>query len=289
MKSSFSTFCSMYSVAIKLAFVHILHGRLRRGIYLLIRPIDYWRVFEFLATYDFLQPRHGERILDASSPKLFSMFIATAAGSDVYPIDIYDDKGLSDTMFYKEQTRNDHLHVLMGDMRTLPFPDASFDKVFTISVLEHVFPPVGGDTIALRELARVLKDDGVLVVTVPFARTHTVEYMHADIYERKRGSSDEQLFYQRRYDGQSLVALMQSVPEFVVERQEYICERLFHMRNKEICQIIAEGNKVKRLSLAPLYPLFAAVFLKRTVEPLPSSDAMVACLKLRKVSKRSTR
>ena len=45
----------------------------------------------------------------------------------------------------------------------LPFPDASFDFVFCIEVLEHVPNPFG----ALTEIRRVLRDDGVLTLSVP--------------------------------------------------------------------------------------------------------------------------
>lgn len=46
----------------------------------------------------------------------------------------------------------------------LPFPDASFDAVLCSQVLEHVFEP----EVFLREIARVLRPDGRLVLTVPF-------------------------------------------------------------------------------------------------------------------------
>ncbi|MGK2946966.1 MAG: class I SAM-dependent methyltransferase [Acidimicrobiales bacterium] len=48
-----------------------------------------------------------------------------------------------------------------ADITTLPFPDASFDLVLAIEVLEHVDDPDG----ALRELARVAT--GALVLSVP--------------------------------------------------------------------------------------------------------------------------
>jgi SAM-dependent methyltransferase len=50
------------------------------------------------------------------------------------------------------------------DGRRLPFDDGSFDTVMSIQVLEHT--PRPAELVA--EMARVLKDDGVLILSVPF-------------------------------------------------------------------------------------------------------------------------
>ncbi|MHC1680074.1 MAG: class I SAM-dependent methyltransferase [Methanomassiliicoccales archaeon] len=59
---------------------------------------------------------------------------------------------------YKRSLTN--VNWVRGDVRALPFPDRSFDAV-TCRRAPHHFPDVHG---AIREMARVLKDDGVLVI-----------------------------------------------------------------------------------------------------------------------------
>ncbi len=56
-----------------------------------------------------------------------------------------------------------HWAVLEPGWRTLPFTSASLDTVVASSVLEYVADPV----MVLAECARVLRPDGVLLVTVP--------------------------------------------------------------------------------------------------------------------------
>jgi SAM-dependent methyltransferase len=54
--------------------------------------------------------------------------------------------------------------ILIRDVSSgIPFPDASFDFVFCIEVLEHVPRPFD----ALTEIRRVLRPSGVLVLSVP--------------------------------------------------------------------------------------------------------------------------
>lgn len=67
-----------------------------------------------------------------------------------------------------EQSGHDHATSQVDvfyDGQTFPFADGSFDRVVSFEVLEHVFNP---DRF-LSEIRRVLKDDGALALTCPFA------------------------------------------------------------------------------------------------------------------------
>lgn len=56
-----------------------------------------------------------------------------------------------------------NVRLLLADGTALPFPDGSFDLVFSSSVLEHVVDPDR----AVSEMHRVVKDSGVVVAVVP--------------------------------------------------------------------------------------------------------------------------
>jgi SAM-dependent methyltransferase len=54
---------------------------------------------------------------------------------------------------------------LYYDGKRLPFDDRTFDTVLSIQVLEHTPAPAA----LVAEMARVLKDDGLMIITAPFS------------------------------------------------------------------------------------------------------------------------
>jgi ubiquinone/menaquinone biosynthesis C-methylase UbiE len=62
---------------------------------------------------------------------------------------------------------------IVSDITSIPEPDASFDAIMCIEVLEHLPDPV----LALKEFSRLLKDGGHLILTAPFCSlTHFAPY-----------------------------------------------------------------------------------------------------------------
>ena len=76
------------------------------------------------------------------------------------------------------------LHVVRGDARRLPFPDASFDLVMAADVWEHI----DDDAVAASEAFRVCRPGGRLLVAVPASMDlwsgHDVALGHFRRYER---------------------------------------------------------------------------------------------------------
>jgi SAM-dependent methyltransferase len=83
--------------------------------------------------------------------------------------------------------------AVRGDALGLPFADGAFDKVICAEVLEHL----SDDLSAMAELARVLRPDGLLAVSVPrygpelvnwalSERYHNVDGGHVRIYRRRQ-------------------------------------------------------------------------------------------------------
>jgi len=58
---------------------------------------------------------------------------------------------------------NQSISLVQGDALSLPFKDCSFDIVIGAAVIEHVPDP----RIMIREIKRVLKRDGICVITTP--------------------------------------------------------------------------------------------------------------------------
>lgn len=111
-------------------------------------------------------PEPPAKILDVSCS--YSSFILEMAelGFDCWGIDLLD-YGVEYDKFIK------------ADARNIPFEDKIFDVVTCISALEHyglVETPYHTDKVydaqapftAIKEMARVLKDDGILILTLPF-------------------------------------------------------------------------------------------------------------------------
>lgn len=73
--------------------------------------------------------------------------------------------------------------LVRANVEALPFADASFDVVLCAQVVEHLLDPQAG----LEELARVLRPDGVLVLTTDNERNVVTRALHLGRMQKQRG------------------------------------------------------------------------------------------------------
>lgn len=115
----------------------------------------------------------------------------------------------------------------------LPFADGEFDGVFCSQVLEHVFNP---DQF-MAEIARVLKTDGMLLLTVPFV-----------------WDEHEQPFDYARYSSFGLLHQVHKSGFNIIENHKTLADIrvLFQLLNAYLYKVLASRNKYLNLLLAVL-------------------------------------
>ena len=69
--------------------------------------------------------------------------------------------------------------VLIGNIEDIELPEKSFDVIVAAAVIEHV----NDDYMALRNIRKALKDDGIFVLNLPLYNDWEVSHMH--IYSRE--------------------------------------------------------------------------------------------------------
>jgi len=97
----------------------------------------------------------------------------------------YNEKS---NIFYKKKH---FFHPICSDLSRLPYREKKFDFISALDVLEHV----KDDSSAISEISRILKDDGLLIITVP----HGMKF-----YTRQ----DELIGHFRRYEIKHLNSLL---------------------------------------------------------------------------------
>jgi SAM-dependent methyltransferase len=144
--------------------------------------------------YDRLDLRPGMTVLDLGCGEGRHAFEAYRRGASVVAV----DWGVSEVETTKrwlgaiaeagEAGRADDgtvaaYEVVRGDLRHLPFPDASVDRVIASEVLEHI----PDDVPAMAEIFRVLKPGGRVAVTVPRYGPERICWALSDEYHANAG------------------------------------------------------------------------------------------------------
>ena len=120
-----------------------------------------------MAMVKYLKDKHRILIVGDFSKRDYA--ILSALGKEVHVIDIVPIEGVKH--FYLQSITN-----------KTPFEEKYFDGIVLAEVIEHLFE----DYIALQEIHRILKDDGSLVITVPyFSNVQDKPEYHVRIHSSK--------------------------------------------------------------------------------------------------------
>ncbi len=201
----------LYGLSVKLG-VHDLvhHGPSREGVIRIGIPLDPSRYLELPWAERALEAQPGDRVLDLASPKLLAVSLARAGvemvSVDAFPVEVERWQRLAPEVRFE-----------VADGRSLPFEDASFDRAYSVSVVEHIADD--GDEQALRELARVVEAGGRILLTVPYADTYWEDWRDRPLYSSDGEPGKSKYFFERWYDGARLDRLVASAPVREVSRE----------------------------------------------------------------------
>lgn len=176
-----------YIYSILLGFRYFINGKFKfskEAFKRVLIPMDIARYFEIPATFNYLDIQKGEKILDISSPKLISLYISEKKESIVYGTDVWDKeigvwRDIVANIVRNEKFKK-YLKLIVVDGRKLPYKKNFFDKIFSVSVIEHI--ENNGDTKCIKELARVLKPGGKIVITTPFGKEYKENWVNRNAY-----------------------------------------------------------------------------------------------------------
>jgi SAM-dependent methyltransferase len=188
----------------------------------LLVPLDPWRYYECGRVAE--QTFTGD-CLDVSSPKLLTSLLQAEGHGTWIATDLYARE-------VEAWRRIDPaLRLEVEDAAGLSYPDASFDHVVCVSVLEHVGP--GKDADAMNEMWRVLKPGGTLHLTTDVSLEPKNVYVDDRVYGEASSEQDGRVFFKRDYGVDEIEALVAARPwterfrEYVVQRRPRIEERFY--------------------------------------------------------------
>jgi SAM-dependent methyltransferase len=176
-------------------------GKITQPINSYTRFPEYNRFERAVSDYLSNTPQDKWKILDVGSPKILGLYLGYKTPAEVTLTDIDNVNVDEYRLMWQSLERRAQGRVVFSleDARSLRFSDRQFDVVYSMSVVEHVEGDAG-DSLAVRELLRVLKPGGLFLLSVPFGSKY-VEQERIGLSGAARPTQDQQPhFFQRIYD-----------------------------------------------------------------------------------------
>lgn len=183
----------------KLSWKYLLKFNFGKFFQLLLNPVSITRYFEFDYVFRNIDFNISKKILDVSSPRLFGLYTKKYYPYINYTMINPNKRDLELTKEYFEIFENENLNFFQHDAKKLPFNSNYYNIIICISVIEHI--PDKIDLEVIKELWRVLKPNGKMVMTFPVSKIYKEEYRQDNIYQLKQIKKNSKgYFFQRFYD-----------------------------------------------------------------------------------------
>lgn len=151
----------------------MLSGKLKDLYFRILGYPGLVRRIEARLVFRFLRDLRGKRVLDVGcGSALFAIELAHR-GASVVGLDISESALILGRQRIVKMGLESQVTLVLCDVsRIVPYPDHSFDCVFSNCVLEHI----PDDVTAIVESARVLKPGGLFVATVPLDYATSISF-----------------------------------------------------------------------------------------------------------------
>lgn len=182
----------------------------------ILYPLDSTRYNEFAVLLKYIKQNKvdikDKKILDISSPFMMSYILAENAY--VTKTDINPEEKIS----IKEHKK---LKFEQIDGTDMPYENNTFDMVYSISVIEHIYR---GYEQALQEMVRVCKPGGLVYISTPVSRKHEEEWIEDEIYSHQH-KQNKKTFFQYRFSKKDIEKMLDSVDGVDVKIKDIYWEK----------------------------------------------------------------
>lgn len=225
---------------------HVLHGNIN------VRMRE--------SVLDLLDVKHGENVLDCGCGLGYFLLKLQGSGAHLHGIDVSPES----VAFVREHITP---NARVGNAEKIPYPDNTFDKVLFCEVIEHV----EDDAKVLREIRRVLKPGGRVVITTPSLkgfRAHSklkqLGHHHGGEFHYRDGYMPEDLAKKLSDNGYKVLAVKQAIfllSELIMELTKVVFlakRKRFEAQSELLDAANTFPYKVLRAGLTVLIPLCKA-------------------------------
>lgn len=185
------------------------------------RQIRYEHLQRYLSVRELV---HGKVVVDAAAGEGYGSFILSQSATMVTGIDI-DINSINEA---QNKYKKSNLEYRFGSIDDLPFPDGSVDVLISFETIEHVNEEM--QRRFLKEIKRILKADGLLVISTPNKSVYSDMRDHRNPFHIKE-------FY---------------VEEFESFLKEFFTEiKIYHQKNEvsSVMTLFSQEENVKQINL----------------------------------------